>query len=111
MISSVPAMNRSRLRQTESGVYAPATRTGSLEFQASSAAWTLASAPASSKGGSGGREVTTSDHHDNGHIRSNLGGEACERRVDEGEKDHGSLFRSAGYSCGAGCHLIDSTCV
>src|SRR5215470_245663 len=55
MISARPAKNSSRLRQTESSEYAPATRSGSRVFQASSAAWTFCRAVSSVKGGNGGR--------------------------------------------------------
>src|SRR5690606_15393672 len=48
-------MNSSRFRHTESSLYASATRAGSREFHASSAALTFALAAASSNGGSGGR--------------------------------------------------------
>src|SRR5215472_17672899 len=48
-------MNRSRLRHTESSVYASATRSGSRVFQASSAAWTFWRAVSSVNGGNGGR--------------------------------------------------------
>ena len=47
----------SRFRHAESAVYAPATRSGSRVFQASSAAWTFLSAAARSNGGNGGRSV------------------------------------------------------
>ena len=57
MIAARPVMKVSRLRQTESTVYAPATRSGSRVFQASSAACTLARALSRSNGGSGGRSV------------------------------------------------------
>src|SRR5690349_20127431 len=57
-ISARPARKRSRLRQTESGEYAAATRSGSRVFHASSAAWTFAAALAASKGGNGGRVMS-----------------------------------------------------
>src|SRR5512135_3241731 len=44
----------SRLRQTESTVYAPATFSGSRVFQASSAACTFCAAVSAVNGGSGG---------------------------------------------------------
>jgi hypothetical protein len=47
-------MNSARLRHSESGVYASATRSGSRVFHAISAAWTFWSAVSSVKGGSGG---------------------------------------------------------
>ena len=46
-----PTKNSSRLRQSESSLHAAATRSGSREFHASSAAWTLARAVSSVKGG------------------------------------------------------------
>src|SRR5215472_8435472 len=55
MISARPVKNSSRLRQAESSEYAPATRSGSRVFHASSAAWTFCRAVSSVKGGSGGR--------------------------------------------------------
>jgi hypothetical protein len=58
MISARPVTNSSRLRHTESSVYAPATRSGSRVFQASSAAWTFCRAVSSVNGGSGGRGLT-----------------------------------------------------
>jgi hypothetical protein len=56
MISARPVTNSSRLRHTESSVYAPATRSGSRVFQASSAAWTFCRAVSSVNGG--GRGLT-----------------------------------------------------
>src|SRR4051812_47645167 len=55
-------MNVSRLRHTESSVYASATRSGSRVFQASSAAWTFVSAVSRVKGGNGGRAGTGTSH-------------------------------------------------
>ena len=52
-ISSRPVTNVSRLRQTESTVYAAATRSGSRVFQASSAAWTFCVAVSSVNGRQG----------------------------------------------------------
>ena len=57
MIAGRPVKKASRLRQAESTVYAPATRSGSRVFQASSAACTLVRALSRSNGGSGGRSV------------------------------------------------------
>src|SRR5580693_5364275 len=58
MISARPVMNSSRLRHTESTVYAAATRSGSRVFQASSAACTFWRAVSSVNGGNGGRWAT-----------------------------------------------------
>jgi hypothetical protein len=58
MISARPVMNSFRLRQAESSLYAPATRSGSRVFHASSAAWTFCRAVnPRQNGGSGGRGV------------------------------------------------------
>src|ERR1700678_2388264 len=54
MISAPPATNSSRLRQTESSLAAPATRSGSRVFHASSAACTFCLAVCSVNGGNGG---------------------------------------------------------
>src|SRR6185436_5830271 len=54
-IFSRPVKNWSRLRQAESTLYAPATRSGSRVFHASSAAWTFLAAVSAVKGGNGGR--------------------------------------------------------
>src|SRR3954470_23801398 len=58
MISARPVTKTPRLRQTESSVYAPATRCGSRLFQASSAACTFCAAVSAVNGGSGGRSAT-----------------------------------------------------
>src|SRR5215469_9412472 len=70
MISARPAKNSSRLRQTESSEYAPATRSGSRVFQASSAAWTFCRAVSSVKGGSGGRGATVLLLHRSHQLRT-----------------------------------------
>ena len=51
MISSRPCKNSSRLRHSESSVYASATRSGSRVFHASCAARTFAAAVSAVKGG------------------------------------------------------------
>jgi len=55
MIAGRPVKKELRFRQAESTEYAPATRSGSRVFQASSAACTLIRALSRSNGGSGGR--------------------------------------------------------
>src|SRR3954468_4605957 len=57
-MASRPVKNSSRLRQSESSVYAIATRSGSRVFHASSAACTLRRAVSSVNGGTGGRGST-----------------------------------------------------
>src|SRR5689334_6840340 len=51
LISARPLKNSHRLRHSESSVYASATRSESLEFQASSAAFTLIRADSAVNGG------------------------------------------------------------
>src|SRR5262249_44092138 len=53
-MASLPEKNSERLRHSESGVYASATRSGSRVFHASSAACTFCFAVSKVNGGSGG---------------------------------------------------------
>src|SRR5262245_15880169 len=75
-MASRPLKKLSRLRQTESTVYAPATRSGSRVFHASSAAWTFLIAASRSNGGSGGRSVIAFSLMTNTHQRPLLAPDA-----------------------------------